>query len=98
MANEKESSQYPIQAGIPQSAIWSPMLLNLYVRHLSLQVHHCLLVNYAYDSTLLKVVPSREACKLAAEEINSDLMLLFVEGRGGTLNLNLPHQVLYVFH
>lgn len=74
------------------------MLFNLYVRHLSLQVHHCLLVNYANNSTLLKVVPSREACQLAAEEINSDLMLLFVEDRGGILNLNLPHQILYVFH
>ena len=49
------------------------MLFNMYVQHLPLQVHHCLLVSYADDSTLLKVVPSRESCKLAAEEINSDL-------------------------
>ena len=31
MANAQESSQYPIQAGMPQGAVWSPMLFNLYV-------------------------------------------------------------------
>ena len=73
MANAKESSHYPIQAGVPQGVVWSPMTFNLYVRQLPLQVHRCLLVSYADDSTLLKVVPSREAHKLAAEKINSDL-------------------------
>ena len=87
MANAKESSQYPIQAGVPQGAVWSPMLFNLYVRQLP-----------ADDSTLLKVVPSREAHKLAAEEINSDLNAIVVGERGGILNLNLPNRVLYVSH
>ena len=73
------------------------MLFKMYVRHLLLQVCHCLLVSYADDSTLLKVVPSRESCKLAAEEINSDLDLLFAGGRGGILNMNLLHQVIYAF-
>ena len=81
VANAKESSQYPIQAGVPQGAVWSPMLFNLYVRQLPLQVHHSLLVSYADDSTLLKIVPSREARKLAAEEINSDLNAIVCWGK-----------------
>ena len=31
VANAKESSHYPIQAGVPQDAIWFPILFNLYV-------------------------------------------------------------------
>ena len=60
MANAEESSHYPIQAGIPQGTIWSPILFNLYVRQLPLQVHYCHIVSYADDSTLL-VVLSKEA-------------------------------------
>jgi len=48
-------------------------VFNLYVQQLLLQVCHCHLVSYCDDSTLLKVVPSREARKLAVEKINSDL-------------------------
>ena len=36
VANAKESSQYLIQARVPQGAVWSPMLFILYVRHLPL--------------------------------------------------------------
>ena len=60
---------------------WSLMLFNLYVRHLPSQVHHSLLVSYADDSTLLKIVPSKEARKLAAEEINSDLNAIVCWGK-----------------
>ena len=73
--------QYLIQAGVPQGAVWSPMLFNLYVRQLPLQVRHCLLVSYVDDSTLLKVVPSREARALAAKEINSDLDAIVCWGK-----------------
>ena len=81
VANAKESSQYPIQAGVPQGAVWSPMLFNLYVWQLPLQICHCLLVSYADDSMLLKVVPSREARDLATEEINSDLDAIVCWGK-----------------
>ena len=57
------------------------MLFNLYVWQLPLQVHHCLLVSYTDDSTLLKVVSLREAHKLAAEEINSDLDAIVCWGK-----------------
>ena len=81
VANASESSQYPIQAGVPQGAVWSPMLFNLYVRQLPSQVRHSFLVSYADDSTLLKIVPSKEARKLAAEEINSDLNAIVCWGK-----------------
>ena len=64
-----------------QGAVWSPMLFNLYVCQLPLQVHHSLLVSYADESTLLKIVPSKEARKLAAEEINSDLNAIVCWGK-----------------
>ena len=74
--------QYPIQAGVPQGAVWSPMLFNLYVQQLPLQVRrYCLLVSYADDSTLLKVVPSRDARALAAKEIISDLDAIVCWGK-----------------
>ena len=65
------------------------MLFNfIYVRQLPLQVHHCHLVSYCDDLTLLKVVPSKEARKLAARRLSLIWMLFFVGGKGGTLNLS----------
>ena len=81
VANASESSQYLIQAGVLQGAVWSPMLFNLYVRQLPSQVHHSLLVSYADDSTFLKIVLSKETRKLAAEEINSDLNAIVCWGK-----------------
>ena len=81
MANAKESSLYSIHAGVPQGAVWSPKLFNLYVRQLLLQVQHSHLVSYADDSTLLKVVPSREMRKFAADEINSNLNAIICWGK-----------------
>ena len=81
VANAKESSHYPIHACIPQGAIWSPILFNLYVRQLPLQVHYCHIVSYADDSTLLKVIPSKEARDLTAREINFDLNALVCWGK-----------------
>ena len=65
---QRESSHYPIQAGAPQGAVWSP---NLYVQQLPLQVHHCHLVSYTNDSTLLKVVSSKEARDMTTREMNA---------------------------
>ena len=77
----KEYSHYPIHAGVPQGAIWSPILFNLYVRQLPLQVHYCHIVSYADDSTLLKVVPSKEARDLTARETKFDLNALVCWGK-----------------
>ena len=80
VANAEESSHYPIQAGIPQGTIWSPILFNLYVRQLPLQVHYCHIVSYADDSTLL-VVLSKEARDFTTRGINSDLNALVCWGK-----------------
>ena len=49
VANGKESSLYLVMIGVPQGGVWSPLLFNLYVRHLPSQLESCLLVSYADD-------------------------------------------------
>ena len=57
--------------------VWSSILLNLYIRHLTKQVLHCglndCLNNYADDSSLVKVIKSKEDQIASAEEIIADL-------------------------
>ena len=81
VANGQDSSLYPITAAIPQGGVWSPMLFNLYVRHLPSQLKSCLLVSYADDSTLLKVIPTKHLRLSAAVEINADLYSIADWGR-----------------
>ena len=58
---------------VPLGGVWSPLLFNLYVRHLPSQLRSCLLVSYADDSTLLKVIPTKDLRLSASAEINADL-------------------------
>ena len=67
------SSKRPFTAGIPQGANWSPILFNLYIRHLSAQILHCDLFTYADDTTLVKMIPIKDDRFAAATEINVDL-------------------------
>ena len=62
--------------------VWFQMLFNLYVQQLPLQVHHCYLVSYANDLTLLEVVASKETCDWL--QILT-WMLLFVQVGSGIL-------------
>ena len=68
------------------------MLFNLYVCHLPSQPSSCLLVSYADDSTLLKVIPTKDLRLSAAVEINADLCSItnweLIGRDDGTLNLN----------
>ena len=57
------------------------MLFNLYVRHFQSQLNSCLLVSYADDSTLLKVIPTEDLRLSAAVEINADLCSIADWGR-----------------
>ena len=57
------------------------MLFNLYVRHLPSQLNSCLLVSYADDSTLLKVIPTKNLRLSGAAEINADLCRVADWGR-----------------
>jgi len=49
----------PFTAGIPQGGIWSPILFNLYIRHLSAQINYCDLFTYADDTTLVEMIPAK---------------------------------------
>ena len=64
VANGQDSSLYPIKAGAP-----------LYVHHFPSQLNCCLLVSYAGDSTLLKVIPTKDLRLImsATIEINANL-------------------------
>ena len=42
-------------AGVPQGAIWSPLLFNLYIRLLPSVVQFSSIIGYADDHTLLKL-------------------------------------------
>ena len=81
MANGRESSLYPVTAGVPQGGVRSPMLFNLYVCHLPSQLHSYLLVSYADNSTRLKIIPTKELRLSAAAEINADLCQVTDWGR-----------------
>ena len=81
MANGQESFLYPITPGVPQGGVWSPMLFNLYVRHLPSQLNSCLLVSYADDSMLLKVIPTKDLRLNTTVEINADLCRVANWGR-----------------
>ena len=59
--------------GVPQGGVWSPLLFNLCVRHLPSQLESSLLVSYADDSTLLKVIPTKDVRLNVVAEINADL-------------------------
>ena len=89
----EDSSLYPITAGVPQGGVWSPMLFNLYVHHLPSQLKSYLLVSYADNSTLLKVIPTKDL-RLSAEQI---FVVLLIGGEDDTLNLNPQSLMPYVF-
>ena len=80
------SSQLPFIAGVPQGGIWSPLLFNLYIRHLPDQILHCDLFQYADDSSLMKVIPSKDDRTSAADELNADLDRIYSWGQ--TWNIN----------
>ena len=69
----ESSDLYPVTAGVPQGAIWSPTLFNLYIRLLPTVVKHSLIVGYADDHTLLKIIPDKSDRVTAASQLNEDL-------------------------
>ena len=68
VAHGDTSSQRPFTAGVLQDGIWS---LNLYIGHISVQVLHCDLFQYADDSTLIKVIPLKSDRTAAADEMSA---------------------------
>ena len=69
----ESSDFYPVTAGVPQGAIWSLPLFNLYIHQVPTVVKHSLVVGYADDHTLLKIIPDKSECVTAASQLNDDL-------------------------
>ena len=67
-----------VSAGVPQGAIWSPLLYNLYIRFLPSVVTFSSVID---DHTLLKVIPLKSDRLRAADELNTDLMPLSQFGK-----------------
>ena len=75
------SDLYRISMGIPQGAIWSLLLFNLYIRLLPSVVKHSLVVGYADDYTLLMTIPEKTDRAIAADHLNVDLTALYEYGQ-----------------
>ena len=50
-------------------------IVRTYIHHLLAQVLHCDLLQYADDSTLVKVMPSKDNRTAAADELGQDLLV-----------------------
>ena len=53
--------------------IWSPLFINLYIQLFPTVVKHCLLIGYADDHTLLKIISQKSDRYNVAAQINADL-------------------------
>ena len=67
------SDHHSISAGVPQGAIWSPLLFNLYIRLLPRIPKHSLVIGYADDHTLAIIIPRKEDRAIATACLSADL-------------------------
>ena len=67
------SDLYRFSAGIPQGAIWSPLLFNLYIRLLPSVIKHSLVVGYADNHILLMTIPTKDNHGIAADHLNMQI-------------------------
>jgi len=81
VTSSDSSDLYRISAGVPQGAIWSPLLFNLYIRLLPSVIKHSLVVGYADDHTLLTTIPTKNNRGVAADHLNTDLTALYEYGK-----------------
>ena len=75
-----QSSMLTVSAGVPQGAVWSPLLFNLYIRFLPSVVQFSV-IGYADDHTLLKIIPLKQDHLRAADELNTHLTAWFQFGQ-----------------
>ena len=78
---EGQSFVLGVSAGVPQVAIWSPLLFNIYIRFLPSVANFTSVMGYIDDHTLLKIIPLKSDQLKAADEINTDLMVLSQFGK-----------------
>ena len=81
------------QLAVPQGAIWSPLLFDLFIHNVPQQVSICLF--HADDLTLQKDVDREQrAVQRAVEELNCDLQCLYEFGKEWLLEFDpTPHQI-----
>ena len=101
----ESSDLHPVTAGVPQGAIWSPLLFNLYIHLVPTVAKHCLIVGYADDHTLLKIIPDKSDRFTAASQMNEDLQAIsqlgktwhikFAPTKTFSLLISLKHDLLY---
>ena len=72
VANGERSEEMEIGSGVPQGAIWSPLLFNLFVREVPDRVRNALSIFYADDLTLIRSFDDGERM-LVKEELEEDL-------------------------
>ena len=78
---EGRSSMLTVSAGVPQGAIWSPLLFNLYIGFLPSVVQFSSVIGYADDHTLLKIIPQKQDLLRVADKLKTDLEALFQFGQ-----------------
>ena len=99
---------YPVTAGVPQGAIWSPTLFNLYIHLLPTVVKHSLIIGYADDHTLLKIILDKSDRITAASQLNEVLeaisqfgkiwQIRFAPNKTFSLLISLKHDLLPTPH
>ena len=77
VANAKESSQYLIQAGVPQGAVWSPMLFN-YMFNI---YHYRFVIVFLSVMLMTRLICRGRHINWLQEEINSDLDAIILWGK-----------------
>ena len=78
---EGQSSMLTVSAGVPQGAVWLPLLFNLCIRFLPSVVQFSSVIGYTDDHTLLKIIPLKQDHLRATDELNTNLAALFQFGR-----------------
>ena len=105
---QDSSDIYPVAARVAQGVIWSPHLFNLYIRQLPTVVKHSLIVEYADDYILLKVISNKSDHLIAALQLNDDLKAIsqfnkvwqikFAPNKKISLLISLKHDLLLCPH
>ena len=73
VANGIASALVEYFAGVPQGGIWSPKLWNFHIRELAQVVVDSMLMKYADDPALLKVIQKIADRLMAVAEVDRDL-------------------------
>ena len=76
IANGESSKEMVIASGVPQGAIWSPLLFDLFVRKVPERVKNAKCLFYADDLTLIRQIREKGKEKVKAE-LEEDLQRLY---------------------